>query len=139
MALPRTTAALALAVVAAGAAGCGGSDPVEKANIGKVRAVVTQFAEAGNASACNLLTSDELSNVYGGFSEDPAVGKAACVKRAAAFKGEPITITNASVIDNQTAKVAALSKDGKFTFSVTVRKPGKRWLIDQITQHKVTP
>ncbi len=138
MDLPRTTAALALAVVAIGAAGCG-DDPVEKANIGKVRAVVTQFAQAGDASACNLLTGDALSNVYGGFGNDPKKSKAACVKRAATFKGEPITITKASVIDNQTAKVNALSKDGKFTYSITVRRPGKTWLIDQITQHKVRP
>jgi hypothetical protein len=138
MALPRTTAVLALAAVAVGAAGCG-DDPVEKANLGKVRAVVNQFAQAGDASACNLLTGDALSNVYGSFSTDINKARANCVKKSAGFKGEPITITKASVIDNQTAKVNALSKDGKFTYSVTVRKPGKTWLIDQITQHKVVP
>ncbi|MEA2459370.1 MAG: hypothetical protein QOC95_2342 [Thermoleophilaceae bacterium] len=138
MALPRTTAALALVAVAIAAAGCG-ADPVEKANIGKVRAVVNQFSQASDASACNLLTGDALSNVYGGFNPDVARARANCVNKSAAFKGEPIDITKASVIDNQTAKVNALSKDGKFTYSITVRRPGKQWLIDQITLHKVRP
>jgi hypothetical protein len=138
MALPRTLAALALAAVALAASGCG-DDPVTKANIAKVRGVVTRFAEAGDASACNLLTGNALTNVYGAFNPDVAQAKANCVKNSASFKGEPITIVKASVIDNQTAKVNALSKDGKYTYSITVRKPGKTWLIDQITLHKVTP
>lgn len=138
MASPRKIAAPALAALAIAAAGCGG-DPAEKANIAKARAVVNQFAQGNDARACDLLTDKALSDVYGGFSEDPSVGKANCVKRAAGFKGEPITIAKASVIDNRTAKVNALSKDGKFTYSITTRKPGKRWLIDQITLHKVRP
>jgi hypothetical protein len=117
-------------------AGCG-DDPDEKANIGQVRSVVTRFAAAGDASACNLLTGNALVHVYGGFDSPPAVAKANCVKKAGGFKGEPINITKAQVIDNQTAKVNALSTDGKFTYSVTVRRPKKTWLIDQITLHKV--
>jgi hypothetical protein len=117
-------------------AGCG-DDPVEKANIGQVRSVVTRFASAHDASACDLLTGNALTNVYGGFSPDVAKAKAACVRKSAGFKGEPINITKASVIDQQTAKVNALSTDGKFTYSVTVRRPKKTWLIDQITLHKV--
>jgi hypothetical protein len=127
---------LALSLVALAIAGCG-SDPVEKANIGKVRAVVTQFALAHDASACSLLTGDALVNVYGGFTSSPQVAMAKCRRRASAFRGEPITIQKASVIDNQTAKVVALSKDGKFTYNVTVRRPHGKWLIDEINQHKV--
>jgi hypothetical protein len=117
-------------------AGCG-DDPVEKANIGQVRSVVTRFAEARDASACDLLTGNALVNVYGGFESRPEVAKANCVKKSASFQGEPIKITNAQVIDNVTAKVAALSEDGKFTYSVTVRRPKKAWLIDEINLHKV--
>jgi hypothetical protein len=127
-----------LAVAALALAGCG-DDPIEKANIGKVRAVVTQFAESGDASACDLLTGDALVNVYGGFNAPVEKARANCKRRAASFRGEPVTIQKADVIDNQTAKVLALSKDGKFTYSVTVRRPHKKWLIDEINQHKVVP
>ena len=132
MARKRIIPVLLLVLVA----GCG-EDPVEKANIGQVRSVVTRFAEAGDAGACDLLTGNALVNVYGNFDSLYVVAKANCVKKASGFKGEPIDITKAQVIDNQTAKVNALSTDGKFTYSVTVRRPPKKWLIDQITLHKV--
>lgn len=117
-------------------AGCG-DDPVAKANKGKVREVVLRFALADDASACDLLTADALKNVYGGFGDKLAPARAACRKRSPQFRGEKVKITKLSVVDRQTARVAALSPDGKFTYSVTVRRPGKRWLIDQITVHKV--
>jgi ABC-type glycerol-3-phosphate transport system substrate-binding protein len=135
---PRLLAPVALAAVALGAAGCG-SDPIEAANLPQVRSVVERFAAAGDASACDLLTDTALENVYGGFKPNPAAAKKACVKASTAFKGEPVSIQKAAVIDNMTAKVNALSKDGKFTYSITVRRPGKTWLIDQINQYKVRP
>lgn len=127
---------LLAAAVAVGASACR-SDSSTKANISEVRSVVIQFAAASDARACDLLTGNALVNVYGGFTSPPAVAKAKCVKRSAGFKGEPITITKAQLIDNQTAKVNALSTDGRFTYSVTVRRPRKTWLIDQITLRKV--
>ena len=116
--------------------GCG-DDPVEKANRGQVRDVVLKFAEADDASACDLLTAEALRNVYGGFGSKLAKARAACRRRAPKFRGERVKITKLDVIDNETARVAALSADEKFTYSVTVRHPGKRWLIDQVTVHKV--
>lgn len=126
-----------LSVLVVAVAGCGGSDPVEKANQGKVRSVVERFALGSDARACDLLTGHALTDVYGGFSDDVGKAQAACRRKAAGFKGEKIKIVKVSVIDNVTAKVNALSLDEKFTYSVTVRRPGKRWLIDQITLHKV--
>ena len=133
----RLVSALLLLLVPV-VAGCG-SDPVDKANAGAVRAVVERFASSSDASACDLLTADALSNVYGGFSNNVGRAKANCRKRSAKFRGAPIKITKVIVINNMTARVAALSPDGKFTYGVTVRRPAKRWLIDQITVHKVRP
>jgi hypothetical protein len=116
--------------------GCG-EDPVDKANAGEVRSVVLRFAAASDASACDLLTAEALRNVYGGFGSKLRKARAACRKRSGQFRGEQVKITKLDVIDNETARVAALSRDEKFTYSVTVRRPAKRWLIDQITLHKV--
>jgi ABC-type oligopeptide transport system substrate-binding subunit len=135
--LPLTLAVLVAALaVSVALAGCG-DDPLTKANAGKVRSVVLRFAAADDASACDLLTADALRNVYGGFNARVPKARAACVRRSARFRGAPIKIVKLALIDNVTAKVNALSSDGKFTYSVTVRRPGKRWLIDQITLHKV--
>lgn len=134
----RIIACLALAAVPAGASGCGQS-PTEKANLGQVRTVVTRFAESSDASACGLLTENALVNVYGGLKAQLREARRNCVKRSVNFKGEPVTITQAQLIDNQTAKVNALSKDRKFTYSVMLRRPKRVWRIDQITQFKTQP
>lgn len=126
----------AFVAAAFGASGCG-DDPVEKANLPRVRAVVTQFAESSDPSACDLLTGVALQDVYGGFNDPVPKARANCKRRGAKFRGEPVKIVKAAVIDSETARVSALSADGKFTYSVTLRRPGKRWLIDEISQHKV--
>lgn len=117
--------------------GCGGEDPTDKAHEADVRSVVLKFAAADDAAACDLLTGEALSNVYGGFSPKVAQARAACRRRSAKFEGARVKITKLDVVDNETARVAALSEDEKFTYSVVVRRPAKRWLIDQITVHKV--
>ena len=119
------------------AAGCGSDDSFEKANVGKVRTVVTTFAESSSPAACDLLSGTALQDVYGGFNARIPKARANCRRRGASFRGEPVQIQKADVIDEQTAKVSALSKDGTFTYSVTLRRPNKKWLIDEISQHKV--
>ena len=118
-------------------AGCGGDDGAGKVDRQEVESVVTRFAEADDASACDLMTDEGLVAVYGGFTSSPEKAKATCVRKAAKFKGEPVEITEFNPIDSVTAKVGALRKDGQFTYSVTLRRPDERWLIDEINQYRV--
>lgn len=132
----RATAALLLSAAALGAAGCG-DDPGRPGDPAKVRALVTRFAAAGDSSACDMLTGAALKNLYGRFNSRIPKARANCVKASAKFGGEPIDITQVEIIDDVTAKVNALGSDGKFTYSVTLRRPHKRWRIDEIHQFKV--
>jgi hypothetical protein len=131
----RATAALVLSAAALGTAGCG-DNPGTPSDPATVRSLVTRFAAAGDASACDMLTGNALKNLYGRFNSPIPKAKANCVKRSAKFSGEPIEITKVEIIDDVTAKVNALGKGGTFTYGVTLRK-GKRWLIDEINQYKV--
>jgi hypothetical protein len=130
-------AALTFALLALCIAGCGASAK-EKADLGQARSVVQQFAAASDASACGLLTDNALVNVYGNF-KSPAVGKATCVKKSAKFKADQVTIIRSSLLDPLTAKVVAHSSDGKFSYSVNLRRlaGGKPWRIDSIAQAKL--
>ena len=100
---------------------------------------MTRFAGASDASACKLLTTHALKNLYGNFTAPRPQAKAKCERTAAGFKGEPITIIRSELIDNRTAKVVANSIDKKFSYSVNLRrKSGKRpWRIDSIAQAKI--
>jgi hypothetical protein len=133
----RTFAALGCCAVVA-LAGCGQSAH-EKADLGKARSIVTRFAAAGDASACNLLTTHALKNLYGNFTAKRAKAKAKCIRTATGFKGAPIRIIRSELLDNRTAKVVANSADNKFSYSVNLRrKGGKRpWRIDTIAQAKL--
>jgi hypothetical protein len=127
-----------IALLALAASGCGTSAK-EKADLGQARAVVERFAAAHDASACDLLTNFAVKTVYGNFTAKPARARANCAKKAKGFKGEQVTVVKTSLLDDLTAKVSAHSADGKFTYSVNLRRKGpkKPWRIDQITQAKL--
>ena len=129
----RLPALLACAIATA-VAGCGGGKT--EVDVAQIRSVVTQFAEAGVARACDLLSPDALVELYGAFRKPVPVAKAACVKRSASFRGEPVTITDLSVIDSASAHVTAVSAAGDVTFSVDVRRFGPAWRIDDVSQSR---
>jgi hypothetical protein len=127
---------LALAALPFVASGCVSARQQE--DMKRARAVTTEFAAAHDARACNLLTGRALVKLYGvQLSQPVPVARARCVKRSTVFRGEQVRITDAQPIDDQTIKVTALSKDGTFTYSVTVRRPRNRWLVDDVSQSKV--
>ena len=119
--------------------GCG-TDPKVDAELGQARSVVERFAGASDASACDLLTTEALKNLYGNFTAKRAKSKANCVKTATGFKGGQITIIKSELLDDLTAKVVAHSADEKFSYSVNLRrvKADKPWRIDSISQAKLT-
>ena len=127
------TGAVALAVLMAGC----GDDAGTPADRDKVRSVVTQFAEADDAHACDLLTGKALRDLYGGFRDKVPKAHRKCVEKSAEFEGEPVEITKLELVDDVTAKVSALGADKKFTYAITLRKPRKQWRIDEINQYKV--
>jgi hypothetical protein len=129
----RLPALLACAALAA-LPGCGkAKSAVDEAQI---RSVVTQFAESGDAHACDLLSPDALVDLYGGFRKPVPVARAACVRRAGQFRGAPVTITHVNVVDASTASVTALDPAGDVTYSVAMRRFGPAWRIDDISQSK---
>jgi hypothetical protein len=142
---PRAIALLALAAVpiCVAVAGCGTSAE-EAANLKRIRALVTSFAESHGPQACRLLTGAQVVKVYGGGGT-PApkvpVARAKCVKASASFRGEPIKITNAQIVNDTTAKVNAENNAGTFTYTVTIRRGTKKkpWKIDGISQYLVKP
>jgi hypothetical protein len=140
---PRAIALLALATVPLSTAGCGTSAE-EAANLKRVRALVTAFAEAHGPQACQLLTGPQVVKLYGGGGT-PApkvpVARAKCVRASASFRGEPIKITNAQIVNDTTAKVNAENQAGTFTYTVTLSRGTKKkpWKIDDIHQYLVKP
>jgi hypothetical protein len=124
---------LALAV-----AGCGQS-AAEKRDLATARSIVQRFSEASDARACGLLTNKAVRALYGRFKQSAARSRANCARRSRAFRGEPVEITRAELLDPRTIKVNALDQDGKFTYQVNLRKgPTGRWRIDLVTQAKPT-
>src|SRR3954451_18108515 len=104
--MTRALTLFLLVLVFGSVAGCGQSAK-EKADLGQARSVVTRFAAATDASACDLLTTNALNAIYGNFKGKRAKAHANCVKMSAGFKGDQITIIKSSLIDNLTAKVVA--------------------------------
>jgi hypothetical protein len=119
-------------------AGCG-DDPKVKAELDQARSVVTRFAGASDASACKLLTTNALKDLYGKFTAPRPKALENCARTATGFKGEPIKIIRSELLDDLTAKVVAHSSDEKFSYSVNLRrKTAKRpWRIDSIAQAKL--
>src|SRR3954462_15394444 len=133
--LVSTAAALLLSLLASG---CGQS-AAEKRDLATARAIVHRFSEASDASACGLLTNKAVRALYGKFKASAARSRANCARRSRAFRGEPVEITRAELLDPHTIKVNALDQDGKFSYQVNLRKgAGGRWRIDLVTQAKAT-
>jgi Flp pilus assembly protein TadG len=134
----RTALALGLAAAALAAAGCGDSAKIRN-DKNQIRQVVTQFSQSSDARACDLLTDTALQRVYGGFTAPVAKSKANCVAASKRFKGAPIKVNQLNFLNDTLVKAGTLSADGKIAYTVTLRKNGPRWRIDQITQGKAQP
>jgi hypothetical protein len=133
--LVSTAAVLAVAVLASG---CGQS-AAEKRDLATARSIVLRFSEASDASACDLLTNKAVRALYGRFKQSAVRSRANCARRSRGFRGEPVEITRAELLDPHTIKVNALAQDGKFTYQVNLRKgPTGRWRIDLVTQARPT-
>jgi hypothetical protein len=132
----RPTAAVALAALPLAVSGC--MSARENQYVENARAVTTRFAAAHDARACELLTGRALVQLYGVQLNQPVrVARARCVRSSTAFQGEPVEIADTRLIDDRTVKVTALNEGGTFTYAVTVRRPGTRWLVDEVNQYKV--
>jgi hypothetical protein len=130
---------VAIVLLSLAAAGCGQS-AAEKRDLATARSIVHQFSEASDASACGLLTNKAVRALYGRFKAPAPRARANCARRARSFRGEPVEITRAELLDPRTIKVNALDQDGKFSYQVNLRKgPTGRWRIDLVSQAKVTP
>ena len=116
-------------------AGCG-SDKQKGVDTAQIRSVVSQFAISAGPKACRLLSPDALVNIYGGYTKPTDEARAACIQRSGSFKGQKIKITQLRVISDSTAKVTALNRKGDVTYTVTVRRFGPSWRIDEINQAK---
>lgn len=127
-----------LAAVVVAVSGCG-SDTPAKVDTKQIRSVVRQFALGDGPKVCQLLSPAGVVNVYGSFTQPVTQARANCVAKSSAFKGRPVKLTVLRVIDQDTVKQGALSEDGKVTYSITLRKFGPSWRIDEITQHRTTP
>jgi hypothetical protein len=132
----RPIAAVALAALPLAASGC--MSATQKEFVENARAVTTRFAAADDARACKMLTGKALVQLYGVQLNQPVrVARARCARSSTAFQGEPVKITDTRLIDDRTVKVTALNEEGTFNYSVTVRRPRNRWLVDEVNQYKV--
>jgi hypothetical protein len=120
-----------LAAAAIALAGCSDTKGVD---VNRVRGVVTKFAESSGPDACALLTPTALIDIYGGSTQPLAKARASCLARSKHFKGQAVTITTAVVTDPNTVKVGATNPKGDVTYTVTVRRIGSSWQIDDIRQ-----
>lgn len=140
----RARSALFAAPLAAAAlAGCGvgGGDKGDAETVRDVRSVVNRFAASTGPDACDLLTADALSDVYGGGGEPNREkterDRATCRARAGQFKGAKVDIDSVQVIGDRASRVKAFSPDRRTEYTVTLRRPDKTWLIDQISRKSV--
>ena len=150
--MPRRSGVLAAAVVAATmlsacsadvVPGVGGDD-IDTKNGKQAKAAVERFAEASGPEACDMLTPAALRNVYGKDEPPgpppeleqppPAISLAECRRRAVRFSGAEIDVSKVAVVGDRAAKVEATTDDGDRTYTITVRRKGDRWLIDEIRE-----
>ena len=147
----RGQAAALAALAAAALAGCGAESVVpgigndeDTAQGKRVKAVVQQFAAADGPEACDLLTPAALRKVYGAkeppgpppeiTDPPPAISLAECRRRAVRFSGAKVEVKKIDFQDSGAARVDATTDGGERTYSVTVRRRGDAWLIDEITE-----
>ena len=50
------------------------------------------------------------------------------------FSGAEIDVSKVAVVGDRAAKVEATTDDGERTYTITVRRKGDRWLIDEIRE-----
>ena len=148
----RRSGVLAAALVAATVLGaCSadvvpgvGGDDIDTKNGKQAKAAVERFAEASGPEACDMLTPAALRNVYGAKEPPgpppeleqppPAISLAECRRRGVRFSGAEVDVEKVSVVGDRAAKVEATTDDGERTYTITVRRKGDRWLIDEIRE-----
>lgn len=148
----RAGAVLAAGVAALSLAACGAEDIVPGVGeddlntpAGKEAAAsVKRFAQANGPEACDMLTPSALRRVYGAKeppgpppeleSEPPAISLAECRQRGTEFRAGKIDVTKVDIVGDRAAKVEASSDDGERLYTVTVRRKGGAWLVDEIRE-----
>jgi hypothetical protein len=122
-----------------------GSDDLNSKTGQQVAAAVERFSEATGPAACDMLTPAALRNVYGakeppGAPPDleappPAISLAECRRRAPKFRGAKVDVNKVDIIgDNRAAKAEVTSDNGNRTYTITLRRKGSTWLIDEIRE-----
>ena len=148
----RAGAVLAAGVAALSLAACGaedvvpglGSDDLNSSKGQQAAKAVERFAAASGPEACDMLTPAALKNVYGAKEPPgppallegppPAISLAECRRRAVKFSGDKVDVTKVDIIGDRAAKVEADTDDGRRTFTITVRRKGDAWLVDDIRE-----
>jgi hypothetical protein len=150
--MPRAALVTAAALAALLLGGCSadvvpgvGSDDLDSKTGQQVKAVVERFAEAEGPQACDMLTPAALRNVYGRNeppgpppeieSPPPAISLAECRRRSVRFSGAKVDVNKVDIVgDNRAARVEATTDGGDRNYSITLRRKGNAWLIDEIRE-----
>jgi hypothetical protein len=121
-----------------------GGDDIDTANGKKAKATVERFAEADGPQACEMFTPAGLRQVYGKDEPPgpppeleqplPAISLAECRRRSARFSGADVNVTKVDLVGDRAAKVEATTDDGDRNYTITVRRKGDQWLIDEIRE-----
>jgi hypothetical protein len=135
---PRAVTAL-LATLAVASVGCGGGGSREGRSASaksQVKNVVTEFAAASDADACDYLTDKALERIYG--------GREGCLRRSRGFEGGAVKIRQVRVLEQGQAKVSATSLGGRQHYTIELTRVGcgrcitgtdaGDWRIEDITQ-----
>ena len=148
----RAGAVLAAGAAALSLAACGaedivpgvGGDDIDTSQGKQAKAAAERFAEATGPQACDMMTPAGLRNVYGAKEPPgpppeleqppPAISLAECRRRAPSFRGAKIDVTKVDIVGDRAAKVEATSDNGDRSYTITVRRKGDRWLIDEIRE-----
>ncbi len=103
----------------------------ENPDIPEVTKAVTEFSNARDQRACDLLTEEALERIYG--------GKADCLRRSDEFEAGAVRIERVDVAGER-ARVKARSLGGDREFSLSLERVLPKgcasqrgnWLIDQV-------